>query len=127
MIIPEFDDDEVQNFFNNYYVDRGMIKWQGFYLSDHTSALNKEKRLNQKVLDQNVKPEMDFNEVSKIINKAIIKKERVEITPNKRDFDGIYAQAISGFITGYQNDEICIAEETFIKIIDIRNIKIIFD
>ena len=36
-----FDMDVVNNFFEHDYHDRGMVKWQGFYLSDHTAALKK--------------------------------------------------------------------------------------
>lgn len=38
------DDKTVQNFFDYYYHDRGMLKWQGFMLSDHVSALRKEHK-----------------------------------------------------------------------------------
>ncbi len=31
----------VADFFANRYIDRGMRKWQGYYLSDHTAALKK--------------------------------------------------------------------------------------
>ncbi|MBA1392647.1 hypothetical protein EQ500_01950 [Lactobacillus sp. XV13L] len=34
-----FDPNLVQQFLNEYH-DRGMLKWQGFYLSDHTAKLN---------------------------------------------------------------------------------------
>ena len=38
------DDKTVQNFFDYYYHDRGMLKWQGFMLSDHVSAIRKERK-----------------------------------------------------------------------------------
>lgn len=39
----EFDPNLVTQFLNQYQ-DRGMMKWQGFYLSDHTASLNKVNR-----------------------------------------------------------------------------------
>ena len=30
------------NFFKYHYHDRGKIKWQGFFLSEHTAALKRE-------------------------------------------------------------------------------------
>lgn len=30
-----YNDNFAENFFKNYYKDRGMLKWQGFFLSDH--------------------------------------------------------------------------------------------
>ncbi|WP_173005340.1 hypothetical protein AAEX98_02805 [Lactobacillus helveticus] len=35
----EFDLGTVKHFFEHDYHDRGMMKWQGFYLSDHTATL----------------------------------------------------------------------------------------
>ncbi|WP_430751214.1 hypothetical protein [Lactiplantibacillus plantarum] len=39
----EFDLGIVKRFFEHDYHDRGLMKWQGFYLSDHTAALNQQK------------------------------------------------------------------------------------
>lgn len=30
-------------FFRYYYHDRGKIKWSGFFLSEHTAALKKQR------------------------------------------------------------------------------------
>lgn len=36
--------DKVANeFFRYYYRDRGKMKWSGFFLSEHTAALHKQK------------------------------------------------------------------------------------
>ncbi|SOB38355.1 conserved hypothetical protein [Latilactobacillus sakei] len=37
-----FDNKLVTQFLKHDYHDRGMMKWQGFYLSDHTSVRAKE-------------------------------------------------------------------------------------
>lgn len=36
----------VNDFFKYDYYDRGMMKWAGFYLSDHTTELKKEQTLS---------------------------------------------------------------------------------
>lgn len=42
-----YGDNEVDNvatdFFQNYYQDRGKIKWSGFFLSENTAALKTNK------------------------------------------------------------------------------------
>ncbi|WP_051393814.1 hypothetical protein, partial [Fructilactobacillus florum] len=44
----QFNQEIVDRFFKYDYHDRGMVKWQGFYLSDHTTAMNKQKvKLNR--------------------------------------------------------------------------------
>ncbi|KRN10379.1 hypothetical protein [Liquorilactobacillus mali] len=47
----KIDDAFAEYFFKNFYQDRGMRKWQGFFLSDHTQALKKQ-RMNQEKNDQ---------------------------------------------------------------------------
>ena len=46
-----YDDDEADKlatqFFKYYYHDRGKMKWGGFLLSEHTSALKKELAMEQ--------------------------------------------------------------------------------
>jgi len=42
MILHKAKNEQVAaDFFKYHYHDRGMMKWGGFYLSDHTSALQK--------------------------------------------------------------------------------------
>ncbi|MGX9799711.1 hypothetical protein ACWYVZ_06610 [Pediococcus acidilactici] len=42
MRYDRFTEADVQNFFDYYYLDRGIIKWQGYYLSDHLSVLERD-------------------------------------------------------------------------------------
>lgn len=37
-------DNVANDFFRNYYNDRGKIKWSGFFLLEHTAALKKNKQ-----------------------------------------------------------------------------------
>ncbi|ODP92844.1 hypothetical protein [Levilactobacillus brevis] len=43
-----------EQFLKNKYHDRGMLKWQGFFLSDHTSAIKKE--VNSPIVDCKINP-----------------------------------------------------------------------
>ena len=47
MIIQQYNTSEAEivadNFFRNDYCDRGKIKWSGYFLSEHTAALHKNK------------------------------------------------------------------------------------
>ncbi|PWG00329.1 hypothetical protein [Levilactobacillus bambusae] len=44
---PPFTDADVQHFFDVDYHDRGLMKWQGYFLSDHTSAIKEAQSDNQ--------------------------------------------------------------------------------
>jgi hypothetical protein len=48
-------DKEVDDFFKNYQ-DRGMKKWSGFFLSDHTVQINKSNIARNTIYHK--KPEM---------------------------------------------------------------------
>ncbi|CCF25191.1 hypothetical protein [Leuconostoc citreum] len=39
----------VTNYFKNDYRERGKIKWQGYFLSDHTASLKQEKTARQHI------------------------------------------------------------------------------
>lgn len=37
-------DKVASEFFRYYYHDRGKMKWSGFFLSEHTAALHKQRK-----------------------------------------------------------------------------------
>ncbi|WP_289978555.1 hypothetical protein [Lactobacillus sp. UCMA15818] len=46
----KIDDEFAEYFFKNFYQDRGMRKWQGSFLSDHTQALKKQHKELSKMI-----------------------------------------------------------------------------
>lgn len=113
----EYDPKLVEQFFREYH-DRGMMKWQGFYLSDHTVALAKSEK---KILEKNSRkrpPAMSDIEISKIINMAIKKNRDVVIELKELNENMILPEAIQGKILGYQNDKLMVDNQY----VDIRNI-----
>ena len=66
----EFDLATVKHFFEHDYHDRGMMKWQGFYLSDHTAALNQQNQ--------------QLNEIYE--NQSSIKSTRCRFEPDVNDY-----------------------------------------
>jgi Glu-tRNA(Gln) amidotransferase subunit E-like FAD-binding protein len=120
--IPKFSDQEAERFFEHDYVDRGMIKWQGFYLSDHTSALNEENKLKNKALQRVGLPQMTFEEITEVINNAIVKNQTVQIQTNQCDSDGIFEPLVVGKISGYADDDLCINGDELIELDAIRNV-----
>lgn len=122
MRVPKFSDQEAEDFFKYDYIDRGMIKWQGFYLSDHTSALNAEHEVQNKALHRKIPPQMSFKEITSVINQAIVKNRIVKIQTNECNNDGIFKQPVIGKIVGYREDILYIKQNYAIKISMIRNI-----
>ncbi|WP_235804319.1 hypothetical protein [Latilactobacillus graminis] len=118
----EFDPNVVTQFLNQYQ-DRGMMKCQGFYLSDHTASLQKVNRNDQLKLNRAHSEKMEAEDIEQVINDAVVKKLPVRIERNVQDKDGYLAPFIEGQIEGYYLDKLVIGE-AFISIDEIYAIKI---
>ncbi|MEE6712308.1 hypothetical protein PS410_09150 [Pediococcus acidilactici] len=99
-----------------------MIKWQGFYLSDHTSALNAEHETKNKILQREVLPQMTVNEITDVVNKAIVKNKTVKIQTNTCDNNGVFETPVVGKVSGYMGDSLYVNKDNFFKISSIRNV-----
>lgn len=121
----EFKEEDVEVFFEKYYVDRGMMKWQGYYLSDHTSMLNVEAENKRQRLNQKIRPQDSKQQIAATIEVAITKCREVVVQINERDQNNQLAEEIQGKILGYSGDELYFGDDVFIKIELIRNIRLI--
>ncbi|RRG08074.1 MAG: hypothetical protein DUD32_11110 [Lactobacillus sp.] len=70
------DDETAQRFFKNDYEDRGMLKWQGFFLSDHTSTIKKDKKAS---VAEPMKPQQTNQEMMDTLFRALEYKYQVHI------------------------------------------------
>lgn len=111
--MTEYDPDLVTRFLHEYH-DRGMMKWNGFYLSDHTSKFNKMSRSNQIKRSRKHSEQMAEVEITRVINQAIIKKQTVKIELNIRNLDNEISEFITGKIKGFVEDKLFIGHETVI-------------
>ena len=104
------------------YQDRGMVKWRGFYLSEHTEAIDGERTIERSKPTQ--KFQMDVNEIADTLNQAALKNKSVTIQIEARDRDGSYFTDIVGHIE--EHDELGIyVGGTKVGYDEIRNIEII--
>lgn len=80
------------------YQDRGLLKWLGFYLSDHTEMLSKDKEDRKNV--NLPKEQMEPEEIQKIMSHAVLKRLPVTIQKEERDINGYFPDDIVGQIDG---------------------------
>ena len=99
-------DQRVTDFFAHYQ-DRGMKKWAGFFLSDHTAMINKETR-QKSVPDR---AEMSREECGKVLGAA---------------FGNQRPEEIVGFVQGYAEDKVVIGEHA-IALDDLRCVLLLSD
>ncbi|WP_052256164.1 hypothetical protein [Levilactobacillus brevis] len=88
-----------EQFLKNKYHDRGMLKWQGFFLSDHTSAINKE--VNSPIPKK--RAEMSQTEISECLSAAWKYGKSVILQLNQVDINGTPTE-FTGYIKGYQSE-----------------------
>ncbi|WP_283679184.1 hypothetical protein [Lentilactobacillus sp. Marseille-Q4993] len=124
MTANEPNDDLAQLFFDHYYHDRGMLKWQGYYLSDHTSALNHQKEVRSHIVSHQVAEQMEMADIETTINTSITKHIPVSIQSNIKDDNGTFPMPITGEIIGYHNSRLYISTQESIEISDIRHINL---
>lgn len=85
-----------QRFFTYDYHDRGMMKWQGFFLSDHASALRREAR-QQPELER---PQLTEAEIGRRLTIAWQNKYPVHVQLNVLDGNHV-VQGVDGVVAGY--------------------------
>ena len=112
--------DAVNNFFKNYQ-DRGMKKWQGFMLSDHIAALNKDKENNAKVYTE--KDTMSEEAISQALLQAFANNKVVSVQLKEKTLDKKIQPDIVGLVKGYDEDKIIIGD-TEVELSNINNIQI---
>lgn len=115
-----FDEHRVQHFFDHEYVDRGIVKWQGYFLSDHTSAL---KHLHSKVLEIS-KTQLEQQAIITIQRRLIVANEsNTPVLVQFNQIDGATGQLliVIGTVTGVRADE-CQIEDQSYELTDIRGV-----
>lgn len=108
------------------YKDRGIVKWFGMMLSDHSEALKKEKANNQ-MLAVEEKEEMTGIEISQVLYNAFINDYPILIQANVMK-NGNYYQDLECKVIGYTENQICFVlkdgRSTSCTLDEIRNLEI---
>ena len=111
MLMTEyFDNKLVTQFLKHDYHDRGMMKWQGFYLSDHTSVRAKEASAADVQLHRTHLAKMSVEQISNVINEAIVKKV-VTVDLAQRNQDGQIPAPITGRITDWIANQLIVNQK----------------
>ncbi|WP_440895628.1 hypothetical protein ACS127_13865 [Amphibacillus sp. Q70] len=86
------------------YKDRGIVKWLGMMLSDHSEALKKEKMNNQRI-EVEAKDEMTEADIANVLYKAFVTDSPVSIQANVMR-DGNYYRDLPCKVSGYVENQI---------------------
>lgn len=120
-----YDDESAEKLFleaKSVYEDRGMLKWMtGFFLSDHTAAMQKDIKERYRVNEQ--KREMDGEEIEHVLNKARVKNLPVAIQLNNLNTELQYYDDIIGMVKGFDELGIYIDDKNVLYD-EIRNVEL---
>lgn len=108
------------NKFNESYVCRGIIKFTGMYLSEHTAAMDTDRKKLLKVVP--VKPCMSQESINEVIDQAILNSSLVAVQLEAVDKEGHYSDDVIGSLQGYDESGFWI-DGQLIEYDSIRNIQ----
>lgn len=84
------------------YDDRGMIKWMGWILSDHSAYM---EQASQQARPREIKPEMSVDQISANLQTAWERKQAVVLQSDTLE-NNCFTAEYQGQVVGYQGDQI---------------------
>lgn len=119
----KFDMDVVNEFFRHDYHDRGMMKWAGFCLSDHTQAMKVQQKVTQNRLNNKLEPQQSLEQIGEVLAQAFNHNQAVIIQLNELQ-DGLPVASLSGKIMGYTDTKVVLEANQRAALNDIRHVAI---
>ncbi|WP_080874452.1 hypothetical protein [Oceanobacillus timonensis] len=86
------------------YQDRGIVKWLGMMLSDHSEALKKEE-MNEQLIEVKAKEAMSEEAIAKVLYQAFVTDSPVLIQANVMR-NGHYYKDLECKVSGYMEEQI---------------------
>ncbi|MGM0341644.1 hypothetical protein [Enterococcus sp. AZ007] len=108
------------------YDDRGMAKWMGFYLSEHTTEMEKDNTIRKTVYYR--KEKMSELKISQILDTAFKYHYSVNIQLGELNTEGFAFEDIVGVVEGYNGNKLYLSVESGIRIVlldSISNISLV--
>lgn len=93
------------------YQDRGMMKWNGYYLSDHTAIRTRDRRHRNSIEQYDNGQQMWLEDSLDVIAKANLKNYSIEVQVGVQKISEgelITTQPIVGKIQGFDNEGIIV-------------------
>lgn len=109
-------------YLNDEYRDRGIKKWGGFFLSEHTTIQTSYEEAKKKVNIQ--KPQMDQKEISEILVQSRIKNRQIAVQLEAVDIEGNYYDDVVGTLKGIDSRGLYIGNQR-IDFDEIRNVELV--
>ncbi|CAK8053866.1 hypothetical protein [Eupransor demetentiae] len=93
---------QVAVYFREDYRERGKIKWNGFFLSDHTLKMKEEKR--ERLTHEKLSGTLTTAEMMAISQHAWANNRLIWLQPNVQDQNGNLAASQTGQISSFSSE-----------------------
>ncbi|MDA9469909.1 hypothetical protein [Enterococcus sp. 5H] len=103
------------------YKDRGIKKWTGFFLSEHTAAV--EKKIEQERIIERL-PQQSTAQIDHYLDQSIKYNKLLDIQLNTLDDLGKVKPHVTGTFRGFADMDTVMIGDVYIDYMDIRHIKI---
>jgi hypothetical protein len=94
------------------YNDRGMAKWLGFYLSEHTAEMKKDTSTRDAKFTRNLKEKMSTTAIDTCLTTAFQTNRVVTIQLAELDLSGLPLADIRGVVTGFNENNLYLSTQT---------------
>lgn len=111
--------DDIDSYFEAYQ-DRGIKKWNGFFLSEHTAIIANEQEKSKCIQRF---PQLDQKQIDDCLNQSINYNKRLTIQLNTFDALGRVQPFISGVCRGFVTPETILIDDCLVEYNDIRHIR----
>lgn len=115
----------VADFFAHHYHDRGMVKWQGYYLSDHTAALNQQAAAKTHLQNQPLLSQQSTELIRQQLATAYRTGQSVNVQLQTSTIDCQLAAPLGGKVHGYTEDDEVVIGEATVPIAAIRHVTLV--
>ncbi|RZQ58128.1 hypothetical protein [Weissella paramesenteroides] len=97
------------HFFKHDYQDRGMVKWQGFFLSDHTADVASYSNNRAKNIARQDQQEMTQEAIGRYLMKAFDQHFPVTLQLRNHNDEGVVSPFYHGKVLGFQDDDVILS------------------
>ena len=99
----------VTSYFKNDYRERGTVKWNGYFLSDHTSSL--KSKVHERHQQTKRLPRMTVEDIRQTLMHALLEYHEVVIQKDVQDETGKLFKNIVGRVDGFSDRGVVIDKE----------------
>lgn len=104
---------------NWLYHDRGMVKWSGFFLSDHTAYVEEQGIKEQPVEGEN---EQSLEEIGALLLNAWQTQSNVSLQLNVL-VNGQHTHSITGLVAGYDAGFVYLQTDEEVRLVAAQSIR----